>query len=192
VPKIDADTVAEHVDQQQRRVFEAAVSLFIERGYEQVTFGEIAERVGLARNSLYRYYPGKAEILASWIELELDQSTQRSDRILSRPGPATERIVEWAQDQIQYARRPEHALLVSFATALTDLDQETATRLRTSHDRLAEPLVATVRECGAGDEAELIARFIFALVNQASVESPQKDPQLLSLIRKAVEAMASE
>lgn len=189
MPKIDADTLAEHVEQQQQRVFEAAVSLFVERGYEQVTFGEIAERVGLARNSLYRYYPGKAAILAKWIERELDASIERSEEILDGPGTLEELIANWVRDQISYSRRPEHALLVSFASARGDLDDETLARLQQSHARLSRTLTSALESSGKTENPELVASLIQGLVNQASSEPADRDPESLELVDKAVVAL---
>jgi AraC-like DNA-binding protein len=46
VPRINADSVAEHVAQQEAAVLDAAVRLFVERGYRQVGLADIAAEVG--------------------------------------------------------------------------------------------------------------------------------------------------
>ena len=145
-PKIDADNIADHVERQERAVFEAAVRLFTERGYENVGLGDIAAEVGLARSSLYRYFPGKREILARWVNSELESGIARSDELLGGDGPATGRILYWADDQIEYARRPEHGLLVAMAGAGGDLNPETIAALGRNHERLRKPLVEAVTE----------------------------------------------
>lgn len=188
MPKIAAETVAEHVARQERNVFEAAVRLFVERGYEQVTFGDIADEVGLARNSLYRYYPSKAAILARWIESELDEAVTRSASILGAEGPPAERIMSWADDQVAYARRPEHALLVAFSSARAELGPESLRRLGEAHGRLNEPLIATLREAGA-DSPDLAAGLIFGLVDQASAWPADRDEELRPLLRNGIDAL---
>ncbi|WP_419999147.1 TetR/AcrR family transcriptional regulator [Streptomyces boninensis] len=45
------------------RLRKAALELFGERGYEQVTVTQIAERAGITRRSFFRYYPDKREVL---------------------------------------------------------------------------------------------------------------------------------
>ena len=40
----------------------AAFALFEERGYEATTTEEIAERAGIGRRTLFRYFPAKADI----------------------------------------------------------------------------------------------------------------------------------
>jgi AcrR family transcriptional regulator len=189
MPKIAAETVAEHVARQDRNVFEAAVRLFVERGYEQVTFGDIADEVGLARNSLYRYYPSKAAILARWIEAELDDAVERSTTILGGDGPASERIMAWAENQVTYSRRPEHTLLVAFSTARAELDEELLRSLGEAHDRLNEPLIATLREAGVGESADLAAGLIFGLVERASAWPTERDDELRPLLRAGIRAL---
>ncbi len=189
MPKIAADSLAEHVEQQRRRVFEAAVSLFLERGYERITFADIAGSVGLARNSLYRYFPGKAAILAAWIEDELDESSRRAEEILNRSGTVSERVFAWAEDQVEFGRRPEHALLVAFASASSDLDPETLGELRNIHRRMSRSLTETIAESGAGQRSDLIARLVQGLVNQASAAPPERDRELLPLLRRSIDSL---
>jgi AcrR family transcriptional regulator len=45
------------------RLLQAAMELFLERGYEHVTVAEIAERAGLKKRSFFRYFPDKREVL---------------------------------------------------------------------------------------------------------------------------------
>lgn len=44
------------------RLQEAALSLFVERGYDQVTVAEIAQRAGLTRRSFFNHFADKREI----------------------------------------------------------------------------------------------------------------------------------
>ncbi|GAB2995700.1 TetR/AcrR family transcriptional regulator [Amycolatopsis acidiphila] len=46
-------------------ILAAAIPLFEQDGFATVTNGRIAEAVGLAPSALYRYFPGKADILAA-------------------------------------------------------------------------------------------------------------------------------
>jgi AcrR family transcriptional regulator len=41
----------------------AAIELFLDRGYDQVTIAEIAERAGLRKRSFFRYFADKREVL---------------------------------------------------------------------------------------------------------------------------------
>ena len=93
--------------------FEAAVRLFIERGYHQVSLGDVAAEVGLKRNSLYRYFPDKAHMLIHWFRQELPQHVAISEALLSGDDPPFDRLQRWAVAQLSYARTPEHALIAA-------------------------------------------------------------------------------
>src|SRR5262249_60693026 len=45
------------------RLEQAALELYLERGYEQTTVTEIAERAGLTERTFFRYFADKREVL---------------------------------------------------------------------------------------------------------------------------------
>ncbi|MFD4637544.1 TetR/AcrR family transcriptional regulator [Lentzea sp. NPDC058436] len=45
------------------RLRRAALELFVEHGYDDVTVTQIAERAGITRRSYFRYFPDKREVL---------------------------------------------------------------------------------------------------------------------------------
>ncbi|MBF9067077.1 TetR/AcrR family transcriptional regulator [Streptacidiphilus fuscans] len=47
----------------EARLKRAALELYLERGYDNVTVADIAERAGLTRRSYFRYFPDKREVL---------------------------------------------------------------------------------------------------------------------------------
>src|SRR3954454_25238563 len=52
----------------QGRLTSAAIELFDERGYEETTVAEIAERAGLTKRTFFRYFSDKREVLFSGSE----------------------------------------------------------------------------------------------------------------------------
>ena len=61
----------------RRRLYEAAIALIGERGYEGATLREVAVRVGVSPALLYRYYPSKrAVVLALYDELSAAFASQ--------------------------------------------------------------------------------------------------------------------
>ena len=50
------------------RLREAALALFLERGYEQTTVAEIAQRAGVTARTYFRHFPDKREVLFSGAE----------------------------------------------------------------------------------------------------------------------------
>ncbi|HEY0189407.1 MAG TPA: helix-turn-helix domain-containing protein [Cellulomonas sp.] len=49
----------------RERLVAAAVQLFAEHGYDNVTVAQIAERAGLARSSFFRHFPDKKDVLSA-------------------------------------------------------------------------------------------------------------------------------
>jgi AcrR family transcriptional regulator len=49
----------------QERLVRAALDLFAERGYENTTVAEIAERAGLTKTTFFRHFPDKREVLSA-------------------------------------------------------------------------------------------------------------------------------
>ena len=47
----------------QARLQEAALALYAERGYDETTVAEIAERAGLTKRTFFRYFADKREVL---------------------------------------------------------------------------------------------------------------------------------
>ncbi len=49
----------------RERLVVAAVDLFVEQGYDATTVAQIAQRAGVTRSTLFRYFPDKREILVA-------------------------------------------------------------------------------------------------------------------------------
>lgn len=174
-------------------MFEAAIRLFRERGYSQVTMADIAADVGLARNSLYRYYPDKAHILLRWFRTELPRQSERSRALLAGDGRPVERIKRWADDQLDYAHEPEHRLIAALADAAPNLDASTRAELADSHRELFAPLDETIAEAGVGQSPErsAITDLIGGLVLSAAQREERlgPDPTVRALVRAAIDGL---
>ncbi len=68
------------------RLRAAAIDLFVERGYEQTTVADIAERAGLTARTFFRHFPDKREVLFQGAE-RLQQAMV--DALLRAPTEAT-------------------------------------------------------------------------------------------------------
>ncbi len=165
MPRISAASVAEHVARQEQAVFDAAIGLFIERGYSAVTLGDIAAEVGLARNSLYRYFPDKSAILLRWYRAELPAQAARSTELLVGDDPPAARLVRWSLAQLDYASRPEHALVAAIGEAASDLGPDALAELAESHHQLlGRSPTPWPRGVSPGPSLEAAAELLWALV----------------------------
>src|SRR5512139_2168091 len=50
----------------RQRIFEAGIGLFVEKGVQETTLDEIAERADVARATVYNHFAKKGDILAEW------------------------------------------------------------------------------------------------------------------------------
>lgn len=62
----------------------AALAMFIERGFDNVTVGEIAAEVGMAASTLYRHFPAKEQIVI-WDEHEAAIDSALEQALRERP-----------------------------------------------------------------------------------------------------------
>lgn len=133
MPRIKADTVAEHVAQQRASVLDAAVRLFAERGYSEVGIGDIATEVGLARSSLYRYVPDKSHLLVEWFRRAAPETIASWQAATVGEDPASVRLQRWAHAYLAWTRTPEHGLIAPLTEALPGFDDDTRAEVAALH-----------------------------------------------------------
>lgn len=175
MPRISGPTIAAHVAQQEAAVVRAATELFAERGFAAVTMADIAERVGLARSSLYRYFPDKDHILLAWLRRENAVLVERSRAIAESDAEPQDRLRRWLRLQLDYLQEPDHQLFAAIASSLGDLEPEVLEAVVEEHRRLyatVEPIVADALQVSAGGRSRrdpsLIAQLVVGLLRAAS------------------------
>ena len=58
----------EKAEQTRATIFQAALQLFREQGFDGTTMQQIAERAGVVKSAAYYYFPGKDAIIAAYYE----------------------------------------------------------------------------------------------------------------------------
>jgi AcrR family transcriptional regulator len=86
MPSTDAalskTTYQAHRQRQTRRILDAAMKLFDERGIDRVTMAEITEASGVRASTIYQYFSNKDEIVwAITNELFADSATRANEKI---------------------------------------------------------------------------------------------------------------
>lgn len=64
------------------KILEAAYRLFLAKGYRNTTMDEIAVDLGMSKKTLYKYYPGKMELLSASFEVLKTKMTAKVEAIL--------------------------------------------------------------------------------------------------------------
>jgi AcrR family transcriptional regulator len=73
-------------ERNRRRLLEAAEALFCERGLE-VGVGEIAQRAGVGRGTLFRNFPSKEHLIAAIVAERMHDATRRGTELLDADDP---------------------------------------------------------------------------------------------------------
>lgn len=65
----------------KRKLIEAAIAVFSERGYERATTRELAERAGCSEGLIYKHFGGKRELLLAALTVKRDEGADKYDQI---------------------------------------------------------------------------------------------------------------
>jgi AcrR family transcriptional regulator len=88
-PVTPLDRHARGRQRRRNRVYDAALSLFMQKGYEETTMDDIAERADVARTSVFNYFSPKTAFLDEWgtrrrqLAVEAIQSEHLEDKSAS-------------------------------------------------------------------------------------------------------------
>jgi AcrR family transcriptional regulator len=169
MPRIEAHSIEAHVEAQNQKILDAAMGLFEERGYAGTDLRQIAESVGLARNSLYRYYPGKDHILLACLRRDMEPTLERLNALEREYSDARERIDAWLEVQMDIAATSCHGA-IRVVENLKDLTPEFRAEVHKLHEPAASVLNAAVGELLAdGDrDASLVASMINSVLTAAA------------------------
>ncbi|PZX55898.1 TetR family transcriptional regulator [Algoriphagus ratkowskyi] len=66
----------------ESKILDVAYKLFMQKGYRQTTMDDIAQMLGMSKKTLYKYYPGKLELLAASFELTRTKLTAKVEAIV--------------------------------------------------------------------------------------------------------------
>jgi AcrR family transcriptional regulator len=68
MPRIRAESIAEHKEMTRREILDAGATLFRSQGYSDTSLGDVAAFVGVGRTTLYEYFTDKEDILVHIVE----------------------------------------------------------------------------------------------------------------------------
>ncbi len=92
MPRLWNATIDAHRATVREAIFDAAMSLVAERGLRGVTMAAIAERVGIGRATLYRYFPDAEAVLRGWHERQINRHLAELAAARDAVGDAGERL----------------------------------------------------------------------------------------------------
>ncbi|MDQ8701916.1 helix-turn-helix domain-containing protein [Streptomyces sp. LHD-70] len=140
----------------QARLAKAALELFMERGYDDVTVTHIAERAGITRRSYFRYFPDKRAVLFADSE-KLPPAVYKAVRAVHREAPPLVAALE-ALGRVG-AQLVAHTQNAAERRAVIDASPELQERDRTKLAEVAASIATALADRGTDREtARLVAQ----------------------------------
>ncbi|WP_147942932.1 TetR/AcrR family transcriptional regulator [Microbispora sp. CSR-4] len=90
MPKLWTETIDAHRAAVRDAALNAMAALVAERGLVALTMSQIAERAGVGRATLYKYFPDAQAVLTAWHERQI---TDHLDRLPAAADPAEPAVV---------------------------------------------------------------------------------------------------
>lgn len=189
MPRIRAETIAEHKALTRRQILAATQELISEVGSAQISLGEIASSVGIGRTTLYEYFTDRDDVIASLVEAELPEVVERLLAGIPAHLSPTEHLVEVADRTVRFVAT-DRVLGLILHREVGRLNADAQHRIRAAHaDLVAE--VASIYARGVDDgelqpmPLDLAGRFIQDTMMSAAravISAPDPDARLPEIV----------
>ncbi|GAB6276179.1 MAG: hypothetical protein SAMD01599839_07190 [Rectinema sp.] len=88
----------------RKRILESALSLFREKGFDQVSIDEITSTAGVSKGSFYTYFQTKSDIIIEEFRL-IDYFYEKKEAIILRNSDAASRLIAFTRHQLGYIHK---------------------------------------------------------------------------------------
>jgi AcrR family transcriptional regulator len=180
-------------ERNRRALLEAATAAFCEGGLD-VGVGEIAERAGVGRGTLFRHFPTKEHLIDAIVVERMDEAIARGEALLDAPEPGTALFT--FIDETVGRQRTDYALFAAVDDVWLENDE-----IRAAHAqmvRVLERLLTNAQQAGEA-RADISAIDVVIMVKgacEAARSFLHIDPQIgerqLDLVRSAIEPAGAE
>jgi AcrR family transcriptional regulator len=142
----------------RRQLLDAAMEVFVARGYHAAAMDEIAERAGVSKPVLYQHFPGKQELYLALVDESVDQLIETVRTALRSTTDNRQRVNATFAAYFGYVGDTSGTFKLVFES---DFTSEPAVRERLdAADRLCADMISQVIKEDAGlgdDEAHLLS-----------------------------------
>jgi len=108
VPKLWNETIEAHRHAVREAILETTWALVTEHGLTSVTMSQIAEKTGVGRATLYKYFPDVEAILFAWHQRQVTSHLEHLAEIRDQAGDAGERLAAVLDEYALISHRREH------------------------------------------------------------------------------------
>ncbi len=187
MPKLWNETIEAHRQAVQDATMETTAQLVAERGLRGVTMSEIAERTGIGRATLYKYFPDVESILAAWHQRQIRRHLTHLGEVGEGAEGAEERLeavlaafAQIQRERVGYRRQPDAPELAIWLHT----DDQVAQAQREVHGLIAELISKAAASGGVRDDIapdELADYCIHALEGAGHAPSDEAGSRLVML-----------
>lgn len=155
----------------QRRIMDAAVELFAERGFDATSVQEVVSAAGLTKGALYHYYTSKSDLLHEIYHMLIRRQLDGLDRILARDLTPEETVRALLLDLVETTAAFKRESTI-YRREMHKLSPEYLESIAADRRRYHETFLALVeKEQRAGTfntsvSAEIVTYTVFGMINQ--------------------------
>jgi AcrR family transcriptional regulator len=175
--------------ERRRQLLDAALEVFVQRGYHAAAMDEIAERAGVSKPVLYQHFPGKLELYLALLDESVDGLVETVKEALRSTTENKQRVGATFGAYFEFVGGQGQAYRLVFES---DLSNEPAVRERLDRVQFecAEMVSQVVREDAgiSDDEAHLLS---IAMVGMAQVSARYWLSSQGHITRQAAEQMVA-
>lgn len=186
--------VSKKPEERKQEILEAAASLFLEKGYDQVSVSAIVKKVGVAQGTFYYHFPGKDALLEEISQKEIAGLLRHVESIAG----------DDSLNPVQKLRKMSEAYVLAYMEKKQIVDAIHSDANTLLHERMARitmdgviPIVTRVVKEGKAQGAfrlrhpEIAAKCILAAVEYVSHEPEVlSDAEVFLETAEALEEMA--
>jgi AcrR family transcriptional regulator len=153
MPRIKAESVAAHRENQERRLLDAAKHVLLTDGPQAVTPGAVAKHAGISRPAVYQYFDNGVAMIERVVLDDFHKTLTQIQGSVAGQTEARSKAHAYVLCVINQASQGMHLS----ATALSNfpMPADFKTQIDALHRRQIEPLVAALGELGISGRIEL-------------------------------------
>lgn len=192
MPRIEAETVAEHRHLREASILAAARSLLLETGPKAVTPGAVANKVGLGRTAIYKYFACSEDLLERIIDDSFAAWLATVTSAVDQAPDTASKIDAYVTTSLSLGTGGAHHVAELASAALTS----DRARLASRHRELSAPLTAVLEQSSLQHPA-IVADLIDGMIGRAIRKVDQGMPSkliadtTLGVIRRALDTNQS-
>ena len=178
----------------QATVLQRAIELFIAKGYDATSVGDLAKDLGLTKSAIYHHVPSKESLLGAALDEALDGLSAAIDiAVADRRTSAHERLrIAIEQSVLILAEHLPAVTLLLRVRGNSELELSALTRRRVISDKIAALVQAAVDEGALRDDIppDVISRLLFGTVNSLVEWYQPEGPMDAADLARSVSSMA--